>query len=464
MSDLVVAANRGPATFVVDDAGRLVPRHGAGGLAPSLAKAIAGSGATWVAAAMSEGDRLAATRGEEALLGGGISLRLVELAPEVQSAAYQVVANATLWFLHHGLFDASRRPVLDRHWHEAWTAFRAYNDAFAEAIMASADDGATVVVHDYHLPLVGARLAAERPDLATVHFSHTPFCSPGELGVLPRAVARELLASMASFGSCGFHTARWEASFRACATEVLGEAPVTFHSALGVDAAELAEVSASPGCSARRAELLGRLDGRRLLFRSDRIELSKNLLRGFLAFEELLEARPDWRGRVVFIARAYQSRGELAEYRAYRNEVTHLAERINERFPAAEPHVRLEVEDDFEASVAALSCYDVLLVNPVRDGMNLVAKEGPVVNGRAGVLALSREAGAFAELGSDALEVEPFDVSGTAATLLAGLEMEPGERRARAERLAGVAGSRPPAVWFAEVRSRAARPVGTPRA
>ncbi len=458
MSDLVVAANRGPATFVLDGSGELVPRHGAGGLAPSLARALAGTGATWVAAAMSEGDRLAAASGATPLLAGGIRLRLVELEPEVQQAAYQVVANSTLWFLHHGLFDGSRRPVLDRRWHEAWAAFRAYNDAFADAIIETAADGATVVVHDYHLPLVGARLAADRPDLATVHFSHTPFCSPGELTVLPRAVAYELLASMAGFGACGFHTERWERAFRACTIEVLGQAPSTFHSPLGTDGADLARVAASPGCAARRDELLGRLDGRKLVLRSDRVELSKNLLRGFLAFEELLELRPDWRGRVTFVARAYPSRGELAEYRAYRNEVVSLVERINGRFPSAVPHIVLEVEDDFEATVAALSCYDVLLVNPVRDGMNLVAKEGPAVNTRDGVLALSREAGAFAELGADALEVEPFDVSGTAASLVRGLEMAPADRRLRAGRLAAVAVARPPALWFADVLAHAASP------
>src|SRR5450756_2428904 len=146
------------------------------------------------------------------------------------------------------------------------------------------------------------------------------------------------------------------------------------------------------------------------------MELSKNLLRGFWAFEELLEQQPLWRERVVFVARAYPSRQGLAEYLAYQNEVESTVARINEQWatPGWDPII-LFVEDDYQRSLAALTRYDVLLVNPVRDGLNLVAKEGPLINTHDGVLALSREAGAFEELKSAALDVNPFEVSGTAA-------------------------------------------------
>lgn len=459
MSELVVVSNRGPATFATGPDGELVARHAAGGLAPSLVHALAGSGALWIATAMSDGDRRAAREGVPASLSGGTELRLVELPQEVQRAAYQVVANGTLWFLYHGLFDRTRQPSFDRRWHEAWDGYRAFNRALAEEVAGSADEGATVVVNDYHLALVGGHLATLRPDLRTVHFHHTPFCDPGELRVLPDAVASELLGSLASFGACGFHTERWAEQFRRCASAVLGEAPVVFHSALGTDADDLRLVAASPGCAARRDDLLERLDGRLLLFRSDRVELSKNLLRGFLAYEELLDTTPSLRGRVTFIARTYPSREDIAEYVAYRHDVEHLVDRVNERFGSPDHlPIELEVADDFEASVAALSCYDVLLVNPVRDGMNLVAKEGPVVNGRDGVLALSREAGAFDELAASALEVQPFDVSGTAAVLDRALAMAPAERAMRAGALAEIAASRPPAVWFDEVVSAARHP------
>ncbi len=457
MSELVVVSNRGPATFAVGADGALVARHAAGGLAPSLVHALAGTNALWIATAMGDADRRAAREGVAAALAGGTELRLVELAPEVQRAAYRVVANGTLWFAYHGLFDRVRQPVFDRAWYEAWDGYREYNRTLAGEVARCADEGATVVVNDYHLALVGSYLAAERPDLRTVHFHHTPFCDAHELRVLPDAVAVELVGGLAAFGACGFHTERWAGHFRSCAASVGVEAPEVFASALGTDADDLRAVASSPGCAARRSDLLERLDGRALLFRSDRVEPSKNILRGFLAFEELLDTVPRFRGSVTFVARAYPSREEMPEYRAYREDVERLVERVNERFATAD-HVPivLEVADDFEASVAALCSYDVLLVNPVRDGMNLVAKEGPVANRHAGVLALSREAGAFAELGTHALAVQPFDVSGTAAALGRALEMPVAERRERAVALAAVAGSRPPARWFAEV-VRAAR-------
>jgi trehalose 6-phosphate synthase len=459
VSSLVVVSNRGPASISVGPDGRLVARHGAGGLAPSLARALRGKDALWVASAMTEGERRAAREGIPEDLGLEAGLRLVALDPAVVDGAYRVVANATLWFVLHGLFDRSRRPVLDRRWWDAYERYRSFNRAFAEEVAASAGKGATVVVHDYHLFLVGGYLAALRPDLATVHFTHTPFPGPDELATLPSVVVTELLESLASFGACGFHTERWQDNYLSCARAVLGKAARSFVAPLGTDLEDLGALAGSSAC-ARAAEALEELVGDRLLvFRSDRIEPSKNLLRGFLAFEELLEAEPKWRDRVVFVARAYPSRQDLPEYRALRSEAQHLVARINDRFGnrAFEP-VRLEVEDDFPATVAALGRYDVLLVNAIRDGMNLVAKEGPVLNRRDGVLVLSREAGAFAELGPHALEVEPFDVSGTARVLARALEMPPAERRRRAEALHTLGAAHPPGAWLEQLVAHAALP------
>jgi trehalose 6-phosphate synthase len=457
VSDLVVAANRGPVSFVVGDDGEPQPRHGAGGLAPSLASALAGSGATWVAAALGDGDRVVARSGPVEV--DGISLRLLELPEEVHRTAYNVVANGTLWFLQHGLFERPRRPSFDRHWYEAWEGFRAYNTAFAAAIAESAAEQAVVLVHDYHLGLCGAELARLRPDLRTVHFTHTPWCEPGDLSLLPAHALDQLLTGMGGFGACGFHTDRWASAFRRCAEQLAGSKPAVFASPLGVDAARLAEVAASPECVSHREALLERAAGRRLIVRSDRVELSKNLVRGFRAFGELLEQQPRWREQVVFVALSYGSREQLPEYLAYRNEAEHVVHLVNDRFgtPGWTPVV-FEVADDLPSSVAALTCYDVLLVNPLRDGLNLVAKEGPVVNGTDGVLALSREAGAFDELAAGALEVHPYDLVQTAATLDRALAMEHEERRERAAALREAASARTPATWLDDLVAHASRP------
>ena len=453
-ADLVVASNRGPVSFRLDDEGRPVRAGSAGGLAAALQPLLAGSGATWVACAMSEGDRAAVAAGLFA--DDGLALRAVQPDEDTYRMAYDVVSNSTLWFMHHHLFDLARRPRIDRHWVEAWDAYADLNVLFCDAVSEAAAEGATVLVQDYHLCLLPALLRRVRPDLRTVHFTHTPFADPGLMRVLPAAAARDLLNGMASARSCGFHTARWEWAYRACCADMGVEPGRTFVSPLVPDAEQLAVRAAAPECVEARRRLDDEVGERKLLLRVDRIEPSKNLLRGFLAFDEVLRARADLRGRVVMLAHAYNSRQTLAEYLAYGNEVEHAAARLNETWRTGdwEP-VMLDVADDTARSLAALTRYDVLLVNPLRDGLNLVAKEGPLVNTTDGVLALSREAGAFAELRGPAVELNPFDVSGTAAALAAAFDMDPGERARRSEALRELVLRRKPVDWLEDLLTAA---------
>jgi trehalose 6-phosphate synthase len=203
--------------------------------------------------------------------------------------------------------------------------------------------------------------------------------------------------------------------------------------------------------AALREEIGAAPDGgaRRTIVRVDRTELSKNIVRGLLAYRQLLEDRPEWRERVVHVAFAYPSRQDLAVYRDYTAEVQRVAEEINARYgtPGWTPVV-LHVKDDFARSLAAYRIADVALVNPIRDGMNLVAKEVPVVSDAGCALVLSREAGACAELGEDAIVVNPYDVVGTAEALHEALSMPGPERVERAKRLAAAATALPPAQWF----------------
>jgi trehalose 6-phosphate synthase len=445
----VVASNRGPVSFRRADDGRLEARRGAGGLVSGLAPLMVGTSATWIAAALSDGDREAARQGVGEAEGFGV--RLLALDLDDFRMAYDVICNATLWFLHSKLFDLARRPRLDHRWREAWAGYRRVNHAFADAVDDVAPDGAVVLVQDLHLSLVGARLAERRPDLRTVHFSHTPFGDPDDLRVLPTEVRHELLAGLASHHACGFHTRRWARSFEACCEQVLGRCPPTFDSSLGPDPDDIGAVAASTACDDALARLDDELDGRRLILRVDRIELSKNLPRGFHAFDDLLERHPEWRERVVFGAFVYPSREGLAEYLAYRQEVEGLIRQLNERWgsPGWTP-VIYDPSDDFPRSIAALRRYDTLLVNPIRDGLNLVAKEGPMVNERDGVLALSTEAGAWEELRGLALEVNPFDVGGTADVLHRALAMGPEERAAHAVAVREAATARRPSDWLAD--------------
>lgn len=453
-SKLLVVSNRGPISFVRGPDGEWIPRRGAGGMVVTLGPGVQREDALWLAAARSADDREAA--GSGAVSTGGFSFQPVAIDPVDYHAYYDVVANQTLWFCLHGLWDRPRRPRFDRHWWEAWDRYRKVNSAFAAAADAAAEEGATVLVHDYQLCLVPGMLARRRPDVRISPFLHTPWCSPQELATLPDAVGHEVTAGLTGGGPIGFQTQRWATAFNDCSRAVLGRDADTFVSAAASDHDDLRAVAASEACAAAFTRLDELVGDRKVIVRVDRIEPSKNVLRGFWAFDELLETRPDLRGRVVFAAMVYPSRVGLAEYQAYGQEAVGLAAQVNEKWgrPDWTP-VLLDPADDYPRSVAALRRYDALLVNPVRDGMNLVAKEGPVVNERDGVLVLSREAGAWSELRPGALGVNPFDISETAQALGRALDMEPGERAALAATARAAAEARTPLDWFDDMLAHA---------
>jgi trehalose 6-phosphate synthase len=453
-ADLVIASNRGPLSFTLDGAGNPRRADSAGGLAGALHPLLEGSGATWVACAMSEADRKAADAGLMSQPG----LDLVTVRPDLVTyrMAYDVVSNSTLWFCHHHLFDLARRPRSGHQWSEAWDAYRSLNAGFASTIAGVANDGATVLVQDYHLCLVPGLLARDRPDLKTVHFSHTPFADPNMFRVLPRETARELLTAMASATACGFHSRRWERAFLGCCADMGVDPGPTFVSPLGPNQAHLVARATSAACREARTRIDERVGDRRLVVRVDRIEPSKNLLRGFWAFDEMLETHPEWRDRVVMLALGYASRETLADYLAYGTEVENAVARVNETWGTDDwCPIILDVADDPDRSFAALTRYDVLLVNPVRDGLNLVAKEGPLVNENDGVLALSSEAGAFDELGEVALEINPYDVADTADVLARALDMPAPERARRAAALKELVAGRQAADWLADLMAAA---------
>ncbi|MEV5973771.1 trehalose-6-phosphate synthase [Streptomyces sp. NPDC051921] len=448
MASVLVASNRGPVSYTVRDDGALDTRRGGGGLVSGLS-AVSSEGAAedglWVCAALSDGDREAVRRGV-----AEPGVRMLDIDPDVYADAYNGIANSVLWFLHHHLYDIPREPVFDAAFRRRWESYRAYNRAFAEALAEAADEGAAVLVQDYHLALVPGQLRALRPDLRIAHFTHTPWASPQYLGMLPDDVHHELVEGMLGADEVGFHTRAWASAFLAdpLVERAADGTRVAVHP-LGVDAGELRGLAHRPEVDERLAALRAEVGDRRTIVRVDRTELSKNILRGLLAYRELLTTRPEWRGRVVHLASAYPSRQDLEVYRAYTASVGELAARINEEFgtPDWQP-VLVSVQDDFTRSLAAYRMADVALVNPVRDGMNLVAKEIPVVSDAGCALVLSREAGAYEELRADALTVNPYDVTGTAEALHEALSMPAPERADRTKRLAAAATALPPQRWF----------------
>ncbi|AYL36726.1 trehalose-6-phosphate synthase [Streptomyces fungicidicus] len=451
---MLVASNRGPVSYEVADDGSLRAKRGGGGLVSGLSAIGPDAGALWVCSALSDGDREAVRRGV-----GEDGVRMLDVPADVHADAYNGIANSVLWFVHHMLYQTPVEPVFDAEFRRRWASYEAYNRAFAEALAEEAARGAAVLVQDYHLTLVPGMLRELRPDLRIGHFSHTPWAPPEYFRMLPDDIAGQVLRGMLGADRLGFLTHRWADAFTACCerfTDGLGDTAVGVHG-LGADAdflrARSHEADVEERIAVLREEIGAAPEGgpRRTIVRVDRTELSKNIVRGLLAYRQLLDDHPEWRERVVHIAFAYPSRQDLAVYRDYTAEVQRIAEEINERYgtPGWRPVV-LHVRDDFARSLAAYRLADVALVNPIRDGMNLVAKEVPVVSDAGCALVLSREAGAHEELGEDAITVNPYDVVETAGALHEALAMSPEERADRGKRLAAAATALPPARWFLE--------------
>ncbi|MFF3687733.1 trehalose-6-phosphate synthase [Streptomyces sp. NPDC002187] len=446
-AQILVASNRGPVSYTVNEDGELDARRGGGGLVSGLSAIGSGAQSLWVCAALSDGDREAVRRGV-----GEPGVLMLDIDAAVHSDAYNGIANSVLWFVHHMLYQTPLEPVFDKEFRRQWAAYEAYNKAFAEALAQRAADGAAVLVQDYHLALVPGMLRALRPDLRIGHFSHTPWAPAEYFRLLPDDIAEQLLRGMLGADRLAFLTRRWADAFAGCCEQVVGGTGATrtgVHG-LGADADFLRERAHRPDVAERMEQLREQIgEGRRTIVRVDRTELSKNIVRGLLAYRELLEEHPEWRERVVHIALAYPSRQDLAVYREYTAEVSRVADEINARYGTdGWTPVVVHVKDDFARSLAAYRMADVALVNPIRDGMNLVAKEVPVVSDHGCALVLSREAGAHAELGDDALSVNPYDVSGTAAALHEALTMPEAERAERTKRLAAAATALPPKQWF----------------
>ncbi|MFE4175181.1 trehalose-6-phosphate synthase [Streptomyces sp. NPDC056909] len=465
-AQVLVASNRGPVSYGVRDDGTLTAKRGGGGLVSGLSAIGSDADAVWVCAALGDGDREAVRRTGGRLDPadtGGQRVRMLGIAPEVYGEAYNGVANSTLWFVHHLLYQTPLEPSFGPEFRAQWASYETYNRAFAEALADEAAEGAAVLVQDYHLALVPGMLRALRPDLRIGHFSHTPWAPVDYYRLLPDDIGRQLLRGILGADRAAFLTRRWADAFTACCTELLGgtgNTRIGVHG-LGTDADFLRERAHRPDVDERIVTLreqIGRpgdaaADGsgdlRKTIVRVDRTELSKNIVRGLLSYRQLLVDHPEWRDRVVHVAFAYPSRQDLAVYRDYTAEVGRVADAVNAEFGTESwTPVVLHVRDDFARSLAAYRLADVALVNPIRDGMNLVAKEIPVVSERGCALVLSREAGAFEEMGEDALAVNPYDITATARALHEALSMPLDERAERSKRLAASATALPPQQWF----------------
>ena len=458
---LLVASNRGPLSVVAVEDGDDEIRRGSGGLVSGMQHALrATPDAVWVCAAMNDrerglarqasGGRLSELDLAAEALRGDVDVRMLPIDGLTFRNAYNGIANSTLWFVLHMLYDLPKAPIFDAAWRRQWASYVRYNQAFAQALAEEAAPDARVVIQDYHLFLAPRMLRTLRPDLRIGHFTHTPWVSSDYLAMLPDDVAYAIIDGLLGADVVGFHTQRWAALFRATCQAVLGREPggvAVFP--LGTDPDELHKLAFRRDVDSSVRVLADAVGDRQVIGRVDRTELSKNVWRGLLAYRELLRTHREWHGQVVHAVYNNPSREDLPAYREYTASIERLAADIDDEFGTEDwTPMLLEIADDYPAALALLRRSDVLFVNSVRDGMNLVVLEGLVVSEREPAVVLSRETGAAETLGADALQVNPFDVSATAEALHAALQMSAGERAERAARMRAAAVRLPPTQWF----------------
>ena len=494
---LVVVSNRGPLSFSRSRAGEWRVSRGSGGLVTALAEVGRLAPVTWISAAMDAADRDAAGllreggKGDDDLLAAihsqmpdqDLRLDLRQVPSDAWQAHYAKVSNPFLWFMQHQLYKLSYEPTVDVALIDAWQqGYRVVNEALADAVLEQTEKYSrpVVMLQDYHLYLAASFIRAKRPDALLLHFNHIPWPALDWWLVLPQGLRRAICEGLLANDVVGLQTDRYATNFLASVEAFVRDARVdpsgrhvrwrgrTIYVRaypISIDPDALVRFAASDAVAKRVKELRARLEragNPRLIVRVDRLEPSKNVLRGFLAFEALLKRRPDLRKKVRFLAVQSISRENVPEYAHYASEVREVVARVNGMGDPDEAPIWLLDGSEYALAIAALSLADVVLVNPVVDGMNLVAKEMAIVSNAT--LVLSETAGAAEQLAGDALTVSAADVAGTSEALEQGLEMSRAERAFHIRRLRGSVRNEDLAWWLTrQLRdlaavSRGARP------
>ncbi len=456
---LILASNRAPVEYYRDDDGTLQSRRGSGGVVTALTNLSQYVEMDWIASAMGEGDREVARNTEGGRIklpstGEKLYLRFVTSPRRVYHKFYNVFCNPLLWFLQHYMWDSSRAPNIDHVIYDAWeNGYLPVNRAFAQAVVdtvALCQSSPLVLLNDYHLYMASSYIREQLPDQVIQSFIHIPWPSTIYWQLLPKSMREPILRSLCTSDIVGLQTMRDVRNFCDCCRSFISEARINFeqqtvqingHTVLvraypiSVDTAALNSMTSTPALQQYLEKLKG-YQGEQTIVRVDRLEPSKNIVRGFRAFDSLLERYPEFVGKLKFLAFLVPTRTHLKAYQRYSQEVFGLIEDINNKYRTGEWYpIDLFYENNYTQAIAGMCLYDVLLVNAVLDGMNLVAKEGPTVNFRDGVLILSEAVGACEQLGENALTVSPADLEGTTQALYRALTMPTAERRQRATAL-----------------------------
>ncbi len=455
---LIIATNRGPVEYYMDQDKTLRSRRGEGGVVTALIEAMPSMDTTWIALAMTEGDRMAVQQAHDGLLRPPLpsqrtQLRYVTVPKGVYHNHYDIVSNQVLWFLQHYLFEHSAAfPTFEQILHAWENGYSKANAAIADAVSAQIErnqSSTIVALHDYHLYLAPTLIRHHHPSIIMQQFIHIPWPEVRYWqSHLPTEITQAIYNGLLGNNILGFQTKRDAQNFLEGVPALLNDVAVDVEDAAIVRQSHRTLVRDYPisisvseerriihsAAGKRAAQHIRPLLGEQTIMRVDRIEPTKNIVQGFQAYAYILERHPELYEKVTFLAFLVPSRQTLSIYRKYREEILKLIEHINQKFGRNEwTPIQAFVQNNRTQALAALQFYDVLLVNPLIDGMNLVAKEGPIVNQRNGVLILSRTSGAFQQLEEASIPISPADMVETAEALYKALTLSPEERRQKAE-------------------------------
>jgi trehalose 6-phosphate synthase len=445
-----MVSNRGPVEHFFDDSGRIRRREAAGGVATALGSVARQQPVTWIAVASTDADKAVSILDQRVQIGRDSHLRLLDLPEKAFNAHYGVFCNPILWFVQHSIGDQLMSKDLVAESLDAWRdGYQPINEAFAAAVIDELEgDGADqqVMLHDYHLYTAPRSIRAAKPRAALQQFVHIPWPPASAWRRLPETIVRRICASLLANDSIVFQTESSVTNFLATCrayvphakvmerqgeVDYLGQTTFVWSNPVSLDVRELETLRSSSAVEGYRRTFAA-ADGVKTIVRVDRLDPSKNVADGYEAYDLLLQRNPGLHGKVRFLSFLVPSRDAVPEYAAYRDRVFGLVEAINHKYgrPDWQPITVFHEHNRLQA-LAALTLYDVLLVNSIADGLNLVSKEGPLLNERDGVLALSTTAGSYEELVAGALPVNPFDIVDTADALERALHMGGRERAQR---------------------------------
>lgn len=452
---LVIVANRGPNDFVWAD-GQWQTRPSSGGVVSMLAPLASRPDVAWCCCVSEPPDAAQARHGLYTTAADqaepGLHVVPIPLPAPMFHAYYGQISNEVLWMLQHGLpmpadvFSPGSRRA--RAWEHGYVAA---NARLANSIAATDWQPEAFLLQDYHLYPLPAMLRARFPSTPILHFTHIPFPGPAAWDQLPAAWCARIVRGLLGADVVGFQTSRDLEHFVDCCRQLLGcQVDSSAHTVeagdgrrvrvrvypASVSPEEVRDVLARPEVAFARRRLAAGPE-QQTIVRVDRLDPSKNQLAGFDAFERLLDQHPDLHGRLRFNAFLVPSRTDLEVYRTYREMLFERIATINGRFAArcGGSVIQVYYTNDREQALAAMADADVLLVNSLADGMNLVVKEWAVVSERPGALVASDRMGVAAEAEGAALLVDPADVAGTASALGRALAMPVTERQTRLQRL-----------------------------